>query len=210
MTGRQGFRRWFAGQVLHRKDELCCTCLLFWTAKPVCRAGTTQNDGIAVYLPSFRDCRAGLRDRYYTERPNCGVPALGTCLGDGETGDRRWFAGQVLQKTTELWGTCLGDGETGVPEMVCGTGTTQNDRIMGHLPAFRDCRAGLRGRYYTKRRNCGAPACFSGLQSRFEGQVLHRKAELCCTCLSDGETGVPEPVCGTGTTQIGGIVGHLP
>ena len=164
----------------------------------------------------------------------------------------------VTTKTTELWGTCL---HFGTAEPICGAGTTKNDGIVGHLPAFRDCRADLRGRYYTKRRNCGAPACFSGLQSRFEGQVLHRKAELCCTCLSDGvtgdrrwfagqllqkqrnygvpafisglqsrfagqvlhrkaelcctclgdgETGVPEPVCGAGTTQIGGIVGHLP
>ena len=151
-----GLKSRFAGQVLHKTTESWGTCLLFGTAEPVCRAGTAQNDRIVVYLPAFRDCRAGLRCRYYTERPNCGVPALGTCLGDGETG---------------------------VPEIVCRAGTTKNDRIMGHLPAFRDCRAGLRGRYYTDRRYCGAPAFISGLLSRFEGQVLHRKAELWCTCL---------------------------
>ena len=54
----------------------------------VCRAGSTQNDRIRGHLPAFRGCRAGLQGRYYTDKPNHGVPALGTCLGDGETGQR--------------------------------------------------------------------------------------------------------------------------
>ena len=103
----------------------------------VCGTGTTQNDRIMEYLPAFRDCKTGLQGRYYTERPNHGVPALCTCLSDGETGQR-------------------------------------GDRGSGD---------GLRDRYYTKRRYCGVPTCFSGLQSRFAGQVLHRKAESWGTCL---------------------------
>ena len=149
----------------------------------VCRTGTTQNDRIVVYLPSFRGCRAGLRCRYYTERPNCGVPALGTCLGDGETG---------------------------VPEIVCRAGTTKNDRIMGHLPAFRDCRAGLRGRYCTERPNCAAPALVTGRQgfrSRFAGQVLQKTTELWGTSLLFG---TEEPVCRAGTAQNDRIVVYLP
>ena len=106
MTGRQGFRRWFAGQVLQKTTELWGTCLHFGTAEPVCRAGTAQKGGIMVYLPSFRGCRAGLRDRYYTERPNYGVPAFFSGL-------QSRFAGQVLHRKTELWCTCLGDGATG-------------------------------------------------------------------------------------------------
>ena len=93
---------------------------------------------------------------------------------------------------------------------------------------------GLQGRYCTERTNHGAPACFSGLKSRFAGQVLHRKAELCCTCLGDGETGdrrwfagqvlqkttelwgtsllfgTEEPVCRAGTAQNDRIVVYLP
>ena len=109
----------------------------------VCGTGTTQNDGIVVYLPAFRGCRAGLQGRYYTERPNHGVPAL--C-------------------------TCLGDGETGVPEMVCGTGTTQNDGIVVYLPSFRDCKTGLQGRYYTERPNHGVPALGTCLGNRATGR----------------------------------------
>ena len=163
MTGRQGLQSRFAGQVLHKTTESWGTCLLFGAAEPVCRAGTTQNDRIVVYLHSFRDCRAGLQGRYYTKRPNRGVPALGPCLGDGETG---------------------------AAEPVCRAGTTQISRIVVYLHSFRDCRAGLRDRYYTERPNRGVPALG--------------------TCLGDGETGAAEPVCGTGTTQISRIVVYLP
>ena len=45
-------------------------------AEMVCRTGTTQIGGIVVHLPSFRGCRAGLQGRYYTERPNHGVPVF--------------------------------------------------------------------------------------------------------------------------------------
>ena len=85
-----GLKSRFEGQVLHRKTELWCTYFLFGAAEPVCGAGTTKNDGIVGYLTAFRDCRSGLQGRYYTERPNYGVPAMVTGQqGNGEAGQAK-------------------------------------------------------------------------------------------------------------------------
>ena len=114
--------------------------------------------------------------------------------------------GQVVHRKAESWGTCLGDGETGVPDPVCGAGTTQNCGIVVHPAAFRSCRAGLRGGYYTKRRKFGAPV-FVAARLVFWSWGSDRVAETEET----GETGEDrEPYCRAGTTRNDGTVQYLP
>ena len=97
---------------------------------------------------------------------------------------------QVLHETVKPWSTCDQNERKGA---VLGAGTTRNSRIVGYLARYRNCRASLRGRCYTKRSNLGVPAARTREMGQFGEQVLHETAESWGTCHRGGEIAVAEP-----------------